>query len=313
MKKEGEDKKELNIYKNNELYSLSSNLIERNCGSPLEFANDDRNELETTLNTQLNPTAVTANHFISLKPCNQVIHDSAPVYFFDLDNTIYPKSSGIDELMAKRIEMFFIINLKLPKEESQILGARFYRDYGLAIKGLIKHFSIDPLEYDRFVDGGLPLDEILKPSPNLKNLLNRLSQKGSCWIFTNAGKSHALRVLSLLEIKSFFSGVIYCDYSEENFPAKPDRLAFTRAMKCAGVDDPKRCYFFDDSITNIRTAQVIGWNVVYINEDSLDHSVSASTGEINAQMDILVDCGKNESVILFPTVRFIEEVEQVLL
>lgn len=313
MKKKEKDNKALNIFKNNEFYSLNSNSIERNCGSPLEFVNDDQNELKTTLNTQLNPTTVTANHFLSLKPCNQVILESAPVYFFDLDNTIYPKSSGIDELMAQRIEKFFVIKLKLPKDESRILGARFYQDYGLAIKGLIKHFSIDPLEYDKYVDGGLPLDKILQPTPNLTNLLNRLSQNGSCWIFTNAGKSHALRVLTLLEIKSFFSGIIYCDYSEENFPAKPDRLAFTRAMKCAGVDDPKRCYFFDDSINNLRTAQEIGWNVVYINEDSLDQSVSASTGEINAQMDILVDSGQGTDVVLFPTIRFIEDVEKVLL
>ena len=54
--------------------------------------------------------AHTENHFISLKSCKQVIPDSSPVYCLrkSLDNTIYPKSSGIDELMAQRIEMFFI-------------------------------------------------------------------------------------------------------------------------------------------------------------------------------------------------------------
>ena len=68
----------------------------------------------------------------------------APSSFFDLDNTLYRKSSGIAELMAQRIELFFQTYLHLPEAESRVLGAKFYRDYGLAIKGLIKHFAIDP-------------------------------------------------------------------------------------------------------------------------------------------------------------------------
>lgn len=241
-----------------------------------------------------------------------------PVYFFDLDNTIYPKSSGIAELMAQRIELFFVNYLKLPLEESRVLGARFYRDYGLAIKGLIRHFSIDPLEYDRFVDGGLPLDDILKPQPELTNLLERLSRQGACWIFTNAGQTHAMRVLKLLQIDSYFSGVIYCDYSEPNFPAKPDRLAFARAMQCARVSDPKKCFFFDDSIGNIRAAQEIGWNVVYIDEDAAattKRTLKSSKEVINASLEILtadLETEIDQEMTSFPTIKRIEDVEIVL-
>lgn len=281
----------------------SSNYIdERNCSSPLR---DDDN------NSCVNLIGNNYGHFLPMKPCN-IAPKGGPVYFFDLDNTLYPKSSGIAELMAQRIELFFVNYLNLPLDESRILGARFYRDYGLAIKGLIKHFSIDPVEYDKFVDGGLPLDEILKPQERLTALLDNLSKQGTCWIFTNAGKSHALRVLELLQLDSFFSGIIYCDYSEKNFPAKPDRLAFARAMQCAGVDDPNKCFFFDDSIGNIRTAQEVGWNVVFIDEDATDN-LTSSKDQINASMEILtVDPNTKGSAQNFPTIRHIEDVERVL-
>ena len=290
--------------RNDDVDELQSNSIdERNCSSPL------RDDFQVKICEQNNKSF---GHFLPLKPCNEAPSDG-PVFFFDLDNTIYPKSSGIAELMAQRIELFFVNYLKLPLDESRILGARFYRDYGLAIKGLIKHFAIDPIEYDKFVDGGLPLDEILKPQERLKNLLNNLSKQGSCWIFTNAGKSHASRVLKLLELESYFSGIIYCDYSEENFPAKPDRLAFARAMKCVNVNDPNKCFFFDDSIGNIRTAQEIGWNVVFVDEDAV--TMSSSKDEINASLEILTsDPNQNTqtSVPAFPTIKQIEDLESVL-
>ncbi len=279
---------------------LNNSIDERNCSSPLS-----------------EDIPISCGPCLRLDACNLAPQDG-PVYFFDLDNTLYPKSSGIAELMVQRIELFFVNYLKLPIAESKVLGARFYRDYGLAIKGLIRHFCIDPVEYDRFVDGGLPLDTILKPEYELISLMDRLSRRGACWVFTNAGRSHAERVIKLLQIETFFSGVIYCDYSEPNFPAKPDRIAFARAMQCARVSDPKKCYFFDDSIGNIRTAQDIGWNVVYVDEDAVTgHS---SKDEINASFEILTADPQeqqnaeqqNEEQESFPTIQRIEEVEPIL-
>lgn len=248
-------------------------------------------------------------HFMPLRPIPTAIASDPkhPIFFFDLDNTLYPKSSGIDQLMARRIELFFTEHLKLPIEESRVLGARFYQDYGLAIKGLIKHFAIDPVVYDEFVDGGLPLDTILKPSDKLKQILTLLNEHGTCWVFTNAGKTHAMRVLKLLDLQSLFAGIIYCDYSEPNFPSKPDRLAFQRAMECAAVDDPKRCFFFDDSIGNIRTAQEIGWKAVYVNEDAQECTETLTVDEIVKQREILLE---PTSIETFPTVRRLEDLIQ---
>ena len=184
--------------------------------------------------------------------------------FFDLDNTLYSKHLGIHEEVGQRISLFFQTCLGLPEEECHELRNKYLLDYGLAIKGLLSNFQINPLEYDEFVDGGLNLEAKLKKDIQLID--NLQSIKARKWVFTNAGLRHARRVLKLLEIEDLFEGIVYCDYCEPNFPAKPDRLGFIRAMRCAGVDKMEDCWFVDDSKNNIRTALELGWHAVYLEE-----------------------------------------------
>lgn len=186
------------------------------------------------------------------------------VMFFDLDNTLYSKQLEIAEEMCERIQLYFETFLHLPKEECLELGRRYYLDYGLAIKGLITNFGIDPESYDSFVDGGLQLESKLKGEDPLEKLLGGIRARK--WVFTNAGLRHTRRVLRLLQIEEHFEGIVYCNYCEPNFPAKPDRLAFQRAMQCAGVNRPEYCWFVDDNKDNVRTALEVGWNAVHLEE-----------------------------------------------
>jgi len=205
--------------------------------------------------------------------------DQLPVLFFDLDNTLYSQDTGIAEQMGKQIQLYFQEILKLPAEESAELGRRYYRDYGLAIKGLVKDWHVDPHHYDQFVDGGLLLEEALTPNSLLNEMLEELGKKARMWVFTNAGLQHALRVIRLQGIESHFEAIAYCDYGEPDFPAKPDRLAYQRAMELAGQTRPELCYFVDDSANNVRTANEFGWNAVHLDERG-DHSWSTDGSEI---------------------------------
>lgn len=219
-------------------------------------------------NVYLDSTVISASSlssFLRLQPEGRDACADERVIFFDLDNTLYSKRTGIAEEMGHRIQLYFQTFLHLPEEESRSLGQRYYLDYGLAIKGLVRNFQIDPAEYDRFVDGGLRLEEALGRDEALRALLARITARR--WVFTNAGREHALRVLRLLQIDEFFEGIVYCDYAEPDFPAKPDRLAYERAMMCAGVAGrPDLCYFVDDSISNVRTAGELGWTAVHLDE-----------------------------------------------
>lgn len=225
------------------------------------------NKSENKIETNENKNEIDSENKIEN---NIKLMQNIPILFFDLDNTLYSKSTKIGVLMGERITLFFQNYLKLPLEESEYLGRKYYLDYGLAIRGLIKDFNINPLEYDSYVDGGLPLEEILNPHDHANRLVKILLRElTECrkWIFTNAGLKHAMRVLKILQLEDYFEGIIYCDYCEPDFPAKPQSCAFERAMFITGAVNPRQCYFVDDSPDNVRSAMEFGWNSVLIDEE----------------------------------------------
>lgn len=96
--------------------------------------------------------------------------------------------------MGERISAYFL-SLGLEKEKARELHKRYYTEYGLAIRGLVKHHDIDPLDYDSKCDASLPLDKILRPDPEIKQLLADLDRT-KCRVFalTNAYK-HVSRAM----------------------------------------------------------------------------------------------------------------------
>ncbi|MCO5590167.1 hypothetical protein L7F22_044136 [Adiantum nelumboides] len=187
--------------------------------------------------------------------------DKRAIVWLDIDNTLYKKSTRIAELMTKRIKAYFR-GLGLSEEETQRLHKRYYKEYGLAIRGLVMHHEIDALDYDAKCDAALPLDEILRPDENVKKMLEDLDlSKCRIWALTNAYKTHALRCLRLLELDQYIEGIIYCDYALHNFACKPEREFYDGALQIVGMKDTNRCYFVDDSALNIRAAKKLGWDI----------------------------------------------------
>jgi pyrimidine and pyridine-specific 5'-nucleotidase len=142
------------------------------------------------------------------------------------------------------IDAYFERHLNLSKEDANQLHLRYYKDYGLAIEGLVRHHKIDPLEYNTKVDDALPLDDLIKPDPKLRKLLEDVDRsKVRLWLFTNAYITHGQRVVKLLGIDDMFDGITYCDYAAEKLLCKPTPAMYAKAMREAEVTDPRECYF----------------------------------------------------------------------
>lgn len=190
------------------------------------------------------------------------------VIFFDIDNCLYPKSAKVHDLMAALIDRYFAEHLSLSWDEAVRLHKEYYKNYGLAIEGLVRHHQIDPLEYNAKVDDALPLEGIIKPNPQLRKMLQDLDHSQvRPWLFTNAYVTHGRRVVRLLEIDDLFEGITYCDYSQTPLVCKPDKNAFAKAMREAGVEDVEDCFFVDDSFANCKSAQELGWTAAHLVED----------------------------------------------
>jgi pyrimidine and pyridine-specific 5'-nucleotidase len=185
---------------------------------------------------------------------------SRKVFFFDIDNCLYPKSYQIHEKMAILIDNYFQKNLGVSPEEATTLHQRYYKDYGLALEGLVRYHKVDPLAYNAQVDDALPLEDIIKPNPALRAMLEDIDRERiKPWLFTNAYINHGQRVVKLLGIEDLFEGITYCDYAAEKLLCKPDPRMFEKAMRDAGVEDVKDCYFVGESRTTYTLRERFAW------------------------------------------------------
>jgi len=192
--------------------------------------------------------------------------------------------------MAILINKYFIKHLDLTSEEATLLHQQYFKDYGLAIEGLSQHHKIDPLDFNREVDDALPLDSLLSPDPELRQLLERFDRtKVKLWLFTNAHITHGQRVVRLLGIDDLFEGITYCDYGMKTLIPKPRPEMFEKAEREAGATDYSKIYYVDDSYLNCRAAYARGWtNTVHFVEPIVpDPPEKASKYQISHLQELL--------------------------
>ncbi|KZT12504.1 pyrimidine 5-nucleotidase [Laetiporus sulphureus 93-53] len=186
-------------------------------------------------------------------------NDDRYIIWLDIDNTLYSASARISHAMGERIHAYFL-SLGFPDEEASELHHKYYTQYGLALRGLVRHHEIDPLDFDRKCDGSLPLEDMLQRDPKLHKLLEDIDRsKARVWALTNAYKTHAQRVLRILGVEDQIEGLVYCDYANPEFSCKPEPEYFHNALQQAQVQDPSKCCFVDDSRMNVHAARQLGW------------------------------------------------------
>ncbi|GAC93780.1 hypothetical protein PHSY_001345 [Pseudozyma hubeiensis SY62] len=190
------------------------------------------------------------------------------IVWLDIDNTLYKRSTRIADLMAERIRAYFH-GMGLSEDEAKTLHTSYYKTYGLAIRGLVKHHQIDPLDYDRKCDASLPLEDILRPDHQIKRLLSDLDRtRVRVFALTNAYKYHADRVLRLLDLADQVEGIVYCDYAVPDFACKPELDYYRAALLKVQAKPETRNYFVDDSSLNVVAAKELGWHsCIYFREE----------------------------------------------
>ncbi|XP_057801353.1 uncharacterized protein LOC131016666 isoform X1 [Salvia miltiorrhiza] len=125
---------------------------------------------------------------------------------FDLDDTLYPLSSGLATSVLKNIQDYMIENLGIEESKIPSLCDLLYRNYGTTMAGLrATGYDFDYDEYHSIVHGRLPYEN-LKPDPVLRSLL--LSLPIPKIIFTNADNIHAVKVLRRLGLEDCFESII---------------------------------------------------------------------------------------------------------
>jgi putative hydrolase of the HAD superfamily len=178
-------------------------------------------------------------------------------WLFDLDNTLYPLESGLGLDISERITDYMERLTGLPRAEARALQKRYLAEHGLTLRGLMLNHDVDPHEFHAiFADLSLAA---LSREPALIAALERLP--GRRFIFTNADAGHAARVLARLGLDSLFHAVFHIESA--GFTPKPDRAAFERLI-AAHLLTPATTAFFEDSVSNLKTAAELGMTTVLV-------------------------------------------------
>ncbi|GAB4833826.1 hypothetical protein Ancab_032073 [Ancistrocladus abbreviatus] len=125
---------------------------------------------------------------------------------FDLDDTLYPLSSGLAKKVLENIQDCMVEKLGIDHSKIDDLSRLLYKNYGTTMAGLRAiGYDFDYDDYHSFVHGRLPYQN-LKPDPVLRSLLLSLPIRKV--IFTNGDKVHVAKVLSRLGLEDCFEGII---------------------------------------------------------------------------------------------------------
>lgn len=178
---------------------------------------------------------------------------------FDVDDTLYPPSTGIWDLIGDRIDLFIQAKLGLDAEATAKLRKRLYAMYGTTLRGLVEEYGIDRWEYLAFVHD-VPVERILQPDPALRRVLEETNLRKL--IFTNADRNYAARVVKSLGLEGCFARII--DILDIWPACKPQEAAYQTALALAGNLSAKDTIFIDDTPGNLDTAHQLGFFTILV-------------------------------------------------
>jgi putative hydrolase of the HAD superfamily len=169
--------------------------------------------------------------------------------FFDLDDTLYPSSTGLWQAIKGRMNLYMLERLGIPEREVPVLREQYFKMYGTTLRGLQERHNVDKDDFLAFVHD-LPLKDYLTPNPALREVLSALPTHNL--IFTNADVPHARRVLGALQLDDLFDTVV--DVNAVAPYCKPMPESFAIAMDLADEPDPRKCVMIDDLPRTTRAA-----------------------------------------------------------
>jgi len=173
--------------------------------------------------------------------------------FFDLDDTLYPSSSGLWHAIKDRMNLYMLERLGLSEKDVPLLREQYFKMYGTTLRGLQARHNVDKDDFLAFVHD-LPLKDYLTPNPILRDVIAALPTRNL--IFTNADVPHARRVLAALQLDDLFETVV--DVNAVAPYCKPMPESFAIAMDLADEPDPRKCVMIDDLPRTTRAALNVG-------------------------------------------------------
>jgi putative hydrolase of the HAD superfamily len=205
---------------------------------------------------------------------------SIETWVFDLDNTLYPASSGLFPQVQARMNDYICRLLGVPMDEAKELRARMFREHGTTMHGLMAVHRVDPHEFMAFVHD---VDLSCVPTnPALVAALAGLS--GRKLVYTNGSVPHAENLLKHLGISHYFHDIF--DIVASEFAPKPAMAPLRVFVERFGVR-PAGALMVEDMAKNLAPAAEIGMTTAWVKTNVDWAAIASDADHINYVIDDL--------------------------
>lgn len=187
----------------------------------------------------------------------------APVWLFDLDDTLHDASSSAMPYLSQAMGEYIVRELQVTPAESDVLRRRYWQRYGATLLGLVRHHGVKASHFLEATHRLPGLELRLRTSAHDRAALRRLP--GRKFILTNAPRAYALRVLDTLRLSGCFDGLISIEDMTMfgHHRPKPDARMFRSMAARLGVP-PHRCTLVEDTLDHQRAAYRVGMRTVWM-------------------------------------------------
>jgi pyrimidine 5'-nucleotidase len=186
----------------------------------------------------------------------------APVWLFDLDNTLHAASYAVFPAINRAMTRYICDTLRLTGPQADHLREHYTSRYGATLLGLVRHHAIDPHQFLADVHRFDDLPGMLRAERGLARHLAALP--GRKLLFTNGPEAYARAVLELLGITRLFERVIAIEQMRDRraWRAKPDHAMLRRTLRDARAP-LARAILVDDTRTHLKRYKRLGIATVW--------------------------------------------------
>jgi len=187
----------------------------------------------------------------------------APVWLFDLDNTLHGASRAIFPQINRAMTQYIVDALKVDTAEADRLRTGYTLRYGAALLGLTRHHPVDPHHFLEVVHTFADLDAMLHAERGLARTLAALP--GRKIVLTNGPAAYARDVLAALGIERQFERVVAIEQmrSRGRWRAKPDRAMLRETLRRLGAT-LANAVLIEDTRSHLKRYRGLGIRTVWI-------------------------------------------------
>lgn len=223
---------------------------------------------------------------------------TAPVWFFDLDNTLHNASHAIFPAINVNMNAFIakVLGDSGAAADAEAVNAarqEYWRRYGATLLGMVKHHAVRQEDFLREAHCFTDLPSMIRAERGLARLLKRLP--GRKILLTNAPRNYSQQVMRHLGLHRVVAKHIAIEAMRVHgrLRPKPSRQLLRKLLAQQRMP-AHRCILVEDTVATLKSAKALGWRTVWVTQyltgqaAQVDGSVALKSIKRPAYVDVKV-------------------------